>query len=139
MRKLFILSLLCVLTVCVCAKKSKTAKPSAKYSTTIYMFGVSASFNDSTVYFTDVQEVDSAYLVRKVYLGGFRSYSDQMNSYFQSKTGERRTNTVYFKKQRARAEKTLAKLRKRYANSGVVMQTVPASEFTFQGVRPNGE
>ena len=139
MRKIIILSLLCMLPLCIHAKKSKTAKQGAKYSTTLYMFGISASFNDSIVYFTDVQEVDSAYFVRKVYLGGYKSYSDQMNLYFQNKTGERRTNAVYFKKKRSKAEKTLAKIRKRYASSGVVMKSVPAEEFTFQGVRPDEE
>ena len=41
---------------------SASAKNDAK---TAYIFGFASSFNDSTVYFTDVQKVDSAYFTRK--------------------------------------------------------------------------
>lgn len=139
MRKIIVLSLLCTVALCIHAKKQKGGSKSANSVATVYMFGVSASFNDSIVYFTDLQEVGNAYYEKKVYLGGFKEYSDQMNRHFMSKTGERRTNAAFFKKKRAKAEKTLAKLRKRYANSGVVMKTVPAAEFSFEGVRPNEE
>lgn len=139
MRKILILSLLCALTLCVHARKSKTSGHSTKHNATVYMFGVSASFNDSTVYFTGVQEVDSAYYVKKMYLGGYKEYADQLNGYLLSKTGERRTNVVFFKKKRAKAEKAYAKLRKRYTNSGVVMKEISADEFKFKGVRPEEE
>ena len=41
---------------------SASAKNEVK---TAYIFGFASSFNDSTVYFTDVQKVDSAYFTRK--------------------------------------------------------------------------
>ena len=36
---------------------------------TIYVYGFAASFNDSTVYFTDIQQVDSAYIDSKTKIG----------------------------------------------------------------------
>lgn len=98
MRKIIVLSLLCTVALCIHAKKQKGGSKSANSVATVYMFGVSASFNDSIVYFTDLQEVGNAYYEKKVYLGGFKEYSDQMNRHFMSKTGERRTNAVFFKK-----------------------------------------
>ena len=36
----------------------------------VYLYGFAASFNDSTVYFTDIQEVDSAVIDRSGFLYG---------------------------------------------------------------------
>ena len=33
--------------------------------TKVYMFGFAASFNDSTVYFTDVQQLEGAWCMRR--------------------------------------------------------------------------
>ena len=49
----------------------------------IYMFGFSASFTDSIVYFTNVQAVDSAWVESKGnYLLGRDNYSYQLKNYF---------------------------------------------------------
>ena len=52
---------------------------------TAYIFGFASSFNDSTVYFTDVQKVDSAYFTRKSkFLVSRENYSYQLRDYLTS-------------------------------------------------------
>ena len=59
------------------AKKRKIPK--------VYMFGFSASFNDSTIYLTDIQEVDSAWIDDKShFLQGRGIYAQQLKDYLTS-------------------------------------------------------
>ena len=58
-----------------------SAKNEAK---TAYIFGFASSFNDSTVYFTSVQQVDSAYFTGKSkFLVGRDNYSYQLRDYLE--------------------------------------------------------
>ena len=50
------------------------------------MFGFSASFNDSIVYFTTIQEVDSVWFTQKKnMLAGRSNYSNQLREYCNDK------------------------------------------------------
>lgn len=133
MRKvLFIFFALC-LSVAVQAKTSKVE------TTTLYMYALSTSFKDSVVYMTDIQKVDGAYLLPKGFLGGMTEYVSQLNSHFAAKgfvDGTKRTNVVFFKTTRQKAEKAYMKLRKRYQNPAVILTPLPESEFTFKAVAP---
>ena len=64
------------------AKKSKDKN---KYG--VYMAGVSASFTDSLVYFTDIQFLDSAQVDGKGFLVGRSQYSVQLKDYLETKEG----------------------------------------------------
>lgn len=137
MRKIILLFIALVIMMGVSAKKKqKNAGPEV---IPVYMYGLSASFNDSTVYLTDVQVVDSAYLIKKSFLGGLTEYTGQMNSYFIKKTGDRRTNAVFFSKDRKKAEKAYLKLRKRYSAGDVKLEMLPIGEFVFKSVVPTVE
>ena len=125
-----------ILSLIFAVSASAKGKTDPSFSTKVYMYAISASFNDSTVYITDVQEVDSAYLVKKTFLGGLKRYTEQLDSYFKEKYGERRTNTVFFKTTRKKAEKQYVKLRKRYTSGDVKLVVLPTGEFTFTAVRP---
>ena len=49
----------------------------------VYAIGFAASFNDSIVYFTDIQEIDSAWINDKnKFLIGRDNYSYQLKNYF---------------------------------------------------------
>lgn len=134
MKKLLLLFLLIPLTTSAEAKKLRASDPA--FATTVYMYALSASFNDSVVYITDVQEVDSAYITNRRFLGGLREYVTQLDAHFRSKGMEHRTNTVFFKRTRKEAEKAYTKLRKRYMTGGVKLETLPTGEFTFRAERP---
>ena len=61
------------------------ATASAKLvQTKVYMFGMAASFNDSTAYFTDVQEVDAWINDKGKFLYSRENYSYQLRDYLAS-------------------------------------------------------
>ena len=52
--------------------------------TSIFMFGFCTSFNDSTVYLTDIQQVDSAWIDTKTdFLYSRDNYSFQLRDYMK--------------------------------------------------------
>ena len=52
----------------------------------IYAFGFAASFNDSTVYFTEIHEVDSVWINEKnKFLLNRNDYSNQLKGYLDAK------------------------------------------------------
>ncbi len=74
--------------------------------TTAYMFGFASSFNDSTVYITSVQKVDSVYLSHKnLFLEGRDNYSFQLRDYLESIGEPKRTCIVMFDRNFKKAEK----------------------------------
>ena len=79
--------------------------------TTAYMFGFASSFNDSTVYITSVQKVDSVYLSHKnLFLEGRDNYSFQLRDYLESIGEPKRTCIVMFDRNFKKAEKKWTKL-----------------------------
>jgi len=110
----------------------------------IYMFGFAASFNDTIVHFTDVQEVDSAWMNnRNGFLLGREFYSGQLRDYLRNKQQlMARTCVVMFSKSRSKAEKKLVKMRKLYTNSKdgkkhFDVRYLSESDFHFKAVDMN--
>lgn len=138
MQKIILFSLAIILALTVSAKKEKAVKqPQAPKVQALYLYGMSSSFNDSIVYITDIQKVDSAYLTSKYCLGGIREYVAQMNAHFNKTPDSRRTNTVFFKKDRKKAEKAYLKLRKRYEKQKTELTPVAEGDFKFKSVTPS--
>ncbi len=81
-----------------------------------YMFGFVASFNDSTVYFTDIQEVDSVWVTKKKnFLAGKSNYSYQLRNYFAQELNlPQRTVVVVSSLKRSEVEKKYKKMTKQY-------------------------
>ena len=81
----------------------------------LYMFGFSASFKDSVVYFTDVQDVQNAWIDKKTkFLLGRDNYSYQMKQYFTEHQVQDRVCMVFYATSRSKAEKQLQKMKKKY-------------------------
>lgn len=81
----------------------------------IYIYGFASSFNDSTVYFTDVQELDSAWLTSKNhFLISRDNYSNQLRDYLSSIGEEHRTCMVGYSTNFKKAENEWSKLYARY-------------------------
>ena len=116
-----------------CAKGYKPAK--------VYMFGFAASFNDSTIYMTNIQKVD-AYLVndRTHFLANREDYSYQLRSYLQNSGLESYPTcaTLFAESERAAMKKYL-KLRNRYekAKKKYVIKGVTESQFNYKTVEPD--
>ena len=97
-----------------------------------YVFGFASSFNDSTVYFTDIQEVDSAWFTSKHhFLVSRENYSYQLRDYLANIGEQHRTCVVEYNTDPKKLEKVWNKLYIRYAHN--------QKQFQFQAVAPMDE
>ncbi len=122
--KLFKFAFATLLATMAMAAADVSAKGKAVPS--IYIFGFSASFTDSVVYFTNVQKVDSAWLDTKTkFLLGRENYSYQLKNFLADKRQEpNRTCLVVYGRTRKEAEKKYAKMKKLYIEKSKGMYDV---------------
>ena len=120
-------SLFLVLMVCSAATMKSKSKG-------MYIVGVSASFADSLVYFTEIQYLDSVKLDKKTtLLYGRSQYSEQLDDYMEGVKGMKtRTCFVYFNENKAKLEKTIKKLKEKYNEGGKSILRDMGSEFKFR-------
>lgn len=103
---------------------------------TVYVYGFAASFNDSTVYFTDIQQVDSAYIDSKTkFLYSRENYSYQLRDYLERLGFSNATCTTSFATTRKAAEKKYLALRKKYLEGGNYnIHYLKAPDFVYQAI-----
>lgn len=103
-----------------------------------YMFGFSASFNDSIAYFTDIQTVQKVWIDTKThFLLGRDSYSFQLRDYLSRQGMKDRTCIVVFDTDKKKLEKTLVKMRRKYtvkAKGLYDVRHIDTFDFSFEGV-----
>lgn len=113
-----------------------------------YVFGFASSFNDSTVYFTDIQEVDSAWFTSKHhFLVSRENYSYQLRDYLANIGEQHRTCVVEYDTDPKKLEKVWNKLYIRYAHNQKQKTELPPfqikklnrTQFQFQAVAPMDE
>lgn len=84
----------------------------------MYIFGMAASFNDSTVYFTNVQELNNVWVEKRhKELDVRQLYSMQLRDYLNNQKIQNRTCIVIANEKRSKLEKKFLKLRKLYTQS----------------------
>lgn len=108
------------------AKKAKT-------NSGVYIFGVSESFTDSTLYVTPVQALDFVHLNSKsAFLPMRSSFSYQLKNYFEAKKNmPNRLCAVFFNVKREQLQRELAKVKKNYlGQKGYKVEEV--SDFQFE-------
>ena len=128
-----------VLTLLVCVAMGAEAKTvKARH---MYVFGFAASFKDSVVYMTEIQDVQGAlYDTKTKFLLGRDSYSDQLKTYFKEKMKlSDRVCMVMFSTSKKKAEKKYLKLRKKYVGnkkrpSTYEVRYVTTQDFEFETV-----
>lgn len=105
----------------------------------LYIFGFAASFNDSTVYFTDIQEVDSAWVDSKTkFLYSRDNYSYQLRDYLKAKGFNHPTCITMYSQKRKDIDKKLASMKKRYMEVGKYdIKTIAAADFKYAPIIPN--
>lgn len=125
--KYIILSALLLAAMAIDAKPLKT--------NCLYMFGFSASFKDSVVYVTDIQQVEGAWIDHKTkFLLGRDQYSIQLKEYLeQSMQQQGRICMVIFATKKKEAEKKYLKLMKKYTK-GYDVRYLNAPEFKFMAI-----
>ena len=104
-----------------------------------YMFGFVASFNDSTVYFTNIQQVDNAWVTKKKqFLAGRNQYSNQLREFFAEKRNMRnRTCVVIANVDRKKVEKKYIKMKNKYlvkSKKPYDVRNIFESDFKFETV-----
>ena len=101
----------------------------------VYMFGFSASFKDSVIYVTDIQNVPGAWIESKNKFLLLRDeYSRQMKDYLEEKLQqEKRVCVIFYYLKKKKAEKEFLKLMKKY-KKGYEVRHVSAAEFKFEPI-----
>lgn len=127
------------LAILMMAAGSQTLKAQSIQVPKAYLFGFVASFNDSTVYFTDIQEIDSVWVTKKKqYLAGKSNYSFQLRNFFaQERNLPHRTCIVVSSVKRKDVEKKYAKMKQQYiykSKGKYDVRYLPESEFRFKAV-----
>lgn len=126
-----------VLAVLACTMALYAGNPQKDKNTPVYMYGCAASFLDSTVYFTELQPVDSAVLAKNSgFLVGRQLYSEQLQNHLQLLEGaEQVTCAVYFSKKEAKLKKKYQKMLKDYqAEKHLIVKVLQKSDFAFEKV-----
>ena len=105
----------------------------------LYAFGFAASFNDSTVYFTDIQEIDSAWVNEKnEFLVGRDNYSFQLKNYLTNIGLEHRTCVISYAIKRKDIEKKYRKMKEKYVKAGnFIIKYIENKDFHFTAIKPD--
>lgn len=125
--------------ILLCIAMTAMAKGSVKQK--VYIFGFSASFNDSIVYFTTVQEVDG-YLSkdRNHFLVNREEYSNQLRNFFDNRGQLHRTCVTFYALEKDKAEKRYEKLKAKYTTKSknkFDVTYLTNDDFTFKTVTPD--
>ena len=107
----------------------------------MYVFGFAASFKDSVVYMTEIQDVQNAWYDTKTkFLLGRDNYAAQLKEHIATKMQQRdRICVVVFAKTMKKAEKKYLKLRKKYIGdakhpSTYEVRYITTQDFKFETV-----
>lgn len=104
-----------------------------------YMFGFAASFNDSIVYITDIQEVPTAYVTHKhKFLKDRSEYSYQLRNHLtRQQPSSHPTVATFYALNRKDAEKKYAKIKRKYtekAKGRYIVKYIKADEFHYEPI-----
>ena len=109
--------------------KKKDAKK--KIQTEVYVWGVSLSFSDSIVYFTEIQHVEGAIIEDKL-LPNRHLYAYELKDYMSYEEGmPGRTSFIYFSDKRSKLEKKEQKVKKRFVEGGEKTVRYLGDKFKF--------
>lgn len=113
-----------------------TATARERKAPKMYVFGVSTSFNDSTAYFTTIQEIDSVTTAGKTrILSNKQEYSYQLRNHFANKGMANRTCITVNDKDRKKIGKTYAKMKQKLAKKQkYIIKDIDDAEFRYERV-----
>uniref|UniRef100_A0AB33JLH1 Uncharacterized protein n=3 Tax=unclassified Prevotella TaxID=2638335 RepID=A0AB33JLH1_9BACT len=114
-----------------------------KKSNEVYMYGFAASFNDSTVYFTDIQQVNAAWIDNDGFLYSRDNYSYQLKDYLAKQGFNHATCITTYSDNRKDIEKKYLKTKKKYTSSkGKVknhysIKYLTSADFSYKPITPD--
>ena len=99
----------------------------------VYAFGVSASFTDTVVYFTDIQILDSVKVSKEGFLAHRELYSYQLKNYLEdNRLQQNSTCMIYFSENKKKLEKEATKILNKYKkNDRMKVLRVDLDKFRF--------
>jgi len=99
----------------------------------VYAFGVSASFTDTVVYYTDIQLIDSVHLDKNGFLPHRELYSYQFKNFLELDMNQpNRTCMIYFSDSKKKLDKEALKILGKYKkNKAVALQKIDPEKFRF--------
>ena len=133
MKKFFsILFILCLVMPSLSfAKGDKKKESKKKIQTEVYVWGVSLSFSDSIVYFTEIQRVEGAIIEDKL-LPNRHLYAYELKDYMSYEEGKPgRTSFIYFSDKRSKLEKKEQKVKKKLIEGGEKTVRYLGDKFNF--------
>ena len=98
-----------------------------------YAFGISASFTDTVVYFTDIQILDSAKVSKEGFLSHRELYSYQLKNYLEdNQLQQNSTCMIYFSENKKKLEKEATKILNKYKkNNRMTVSRIDSDKFHF--------
>ena len=95
--------------------------------------GISASFTDTVVYFTDIQILDSAKVSKEGFLAHRELYSYQLKNYLEdNQLQQNSTCMIYFSENRKKLEKEATKILNKYKkNNRMTVSRIDSDKFRF--------
>ena len=99
----------------------------------VYAFGVAASFNDSIVYYTDIQVLDSVELDKNGFLPKRDLYTYQLKNYLEYNLKKPDyTCMIYFSENKKKLEKEATKILNKYKkNNRMTVSRIDSDKFHF--------
>ena len=103
------------------------------HSKPVYAFGISASFTDTVVYFTDIQILDSAKVSKEGFLSHRELYSYQLKNYLEdNQLQQNSTCMIYFSEKKKKLEKEATKILNKYKiNNRMTVSRIDSDKFRF--------
>ena len=133
MKKVIVGILISCLFMGLCSFKSKKDE-----SKPVYIYGVAASFKDTVLFVTDIQQLEGVALDKDKFLPYREGYSYEMKSYVENKLGmQDRICAVFFSENLKNITKEYTKLMKKYKkNGGYSIRHLTEEEFEFVKIEP---
>ncbi len=97
-----------------------------------YVFGFSFSYSDSSVYFTDVQCLDSVQIGEHGKLVKASIFSDQLRAHLISKGVPNPITVIFNEKNEKAANRQMEKVMKKHNDPKIGWKVIPQNEFKFQ-------
>ena len=103
------------------------------HSKPVYAFGISASFTDTVVYFTDIQILDSAEVSKEGFLVHRELYSYQLKNYLEDNQQQQNsTCMIYFSENKKKLEKEATKILNKYKkNNRMTVSRIDSDKLRF--------
>lgn len=105
----------------------------------MYAFGYAFSFNDSTLYLTNIQKVENVWVrSHAAFVIEQETYANQLKHYFEKDNVMNMTCGVCFDKKEKVLVKKIEKIRSRYQKrmKHIRIITIPETDFVFNTIVP---